>query len=96
MVLDPSLYPFAAVATLAPLLVILAIWELVWKGFGLWHASQNGHKGWFIAILVVNSAGILPIAYLLFFAGPPQHSMSSRAPAAPVAARHKPKRKSKK
>ena len=47
------------------LLVILAIWELIWKGFALWKAAQNKEKGWFIAILILNTAGILPIIYLL-------------------------------
>jgi len=47
------------------LLVVLAIWELIWKGFALWKAAQNKEKGWFIAILILNTAGILPIIYLL-------------------------------
>ena len=47
------------------LLVVLAIWEIIWKGFALWKAAQNKEKGWFIAILILNTAGILPIIYLL-------------------------------
>lgn len=46
-------------------LIILAIWELIWKGQALWKASHNNQLGWFIALLVINTAGILPIAYLL-------------------------------
>jgi len=49
------------------LLVLLSLWELVWKGFGLWHAAQNKQKGWYIAILVLITAGLLPIIYLLWF-----------------------------
>lgn len=49
------------------LLAILSVWELVWKGFGLWHSSQYRQKGWFIAILLLNTAGLLPIIYLLWF-----------------------------
>lgn len=26
------------------LLIILAIWELIWKGIALWKASKNNHK----------------------------------------------------
>ncbi|MEK7599622.1 MAG: DUF5652 family protein [Patescibacteria group bacterium] len=46
-------------------IVALALWDLVWKGLALWRASKKNQKGWFIAIIIINSAGILPIAYLL-------------------------------
>lgn len=47
------------------LIAILAVWELIWKGLALWRAAKRRQPGWFIAILLINSAGILPIAYLL-------------------------------
>ena len=47
--------------------IILGIWELVWKGLALWTASQNKQRNWFIAILILNTVGILPIVYLKFF-----------------------------
>lgn len=46
-------------------LLILAVWELVWKGIALWKAAHNDQSGWFVALLIVNSVGILPIIYLL-------------------------------
>lgn len=46
-------------------IIALALWDLVWKGLALWRASKKNQKGWFIAIIIINSAGILPIAYLL-------------------------------
>jgi hypothetical protein len=49
------------------LIVIVGLWDLFWKGKGLWRSAQRGEKWWFIAILVVNSIGILPIIYLVFF-----------------------------
>ena len=49
------------------LLIPLIIWEAIWKGIGMWKAARNGQLGWFIAILIINSIGILPIAYLYFF-----------------------------
>ncbi len=49
------------------ILLFLAIWELVWKGFALWHAAKNKQRNWFIAILIINSVGILPILFLKFF-----------------------------
>lgn len=50
----------------AVILVILALWELVWKGFALWRAARRREPYWFVAILIINTAGILPIIYLLF------------------------------
>jgi len=54
--------------TLFPTLFIgFLIWSLVWKGFSLWHAAQKGDKQWFIALLILNTAGILDILYLFVF-----------------------------
>jgi hypothetical protein len=50
-----------------PLISILMLWDLIWKGIALWKAGRNNQLGWFIALLVVNSLGILPIIYILFF-----------------------------
>jgi hypothetical protein len=48
-------------------LLIVALWDLVWKGIALWKSAKAGSLKWFVALLVLNTAGILPIAYLLFF-----------------------------
>ncbi|MDK2912419.1 MAG: hypothetical protein PWR29_1376, partial [Methanolobus sp.] len=48
-------------------ILILALWELVWKGIALWKAARNEQKYWFIAMLILNTAGILPILYIFFF-----------------------------
>ncbi len=45
--------------------VLIGFWELAWKGFALWKAARNEAKVWFVALLVFNTLGILPIAYLL-------------------------------
>jgi methionyl-tRNA synthetase len=51
-----------------PLLIIpLVLWSLIWKGLALWRAARKGSTGWFIALLLVNTAGILEILYLLVF-----------------------------
>ena len=49
------------------IILLLAIWELVWKGIALWRAGRNNHLAWYICILVLNTAGILPLVYVLFF-----------------------------
>ena len=51
------------------LLIPIIIWEAVWKGIGLWKSARNNQMIWFLAILIINSAGIVPIVYLLFFQG---------------------------
>lgn len=50
-----------------PILYLLIGWEAVWKGIALWHSARNKQLPWFIANLIVNSAGILPIVYIIFF-----------------------------
>ncbi|KKS69235.1 hypothetical protein A3A14_01640 [Candidatus Daviesbacteria bacterium RIFCSPLOWO2_01_FULL_43_38] len=45
----------------------LVVWDLVWKGVGLWKASRNNQRYWFIALLLFNTLGILPIIYIKFF-----------------------------
>lgn len=48
-------------------LIIIAVWEAAWKGIALWKSGRNNHLWWFVAIFVLNTFGLLPIAYLLFF-----------------------------
>lgn len=41
------------------------LFELVLKGFALWKSAKKDQNVWFIALLVVNSMGILPLIYLV-------------------------------
>ena len=50
------------------LLILFLLWSLVWKGLALWHSAQRDERLWFIALLVINTGGILEIVYLFFFA----------------------------
>lgn len=45
----------------------LVILDLILKGFALWRAARDNRSYWFVALLVLNTAGILPAIYLLFF-----------------------------
>ena len=56
------------------LVVLLVIWELVWKGIALWKAGHHRQLAWFIVMLVLNTAGILEIVYILFFQAKPKTS----------------------
>ena len=42
-----------------PLALAAAIWSLVWKGLALWKAARVGSVHWFVALLLVNTLGIL-------------------------------------
>lgn len=53
--------------TLTLLLALVVVWSVVWKGIALWRAARNYQRGWFIALLILNTAGILEIVYLLWF-----------------------------
>jgi methionyl-tRNA synthetase len=50
------------------LLFVLFLWSLLWKGLALWKAAKNEQRNWFVVMLIVNTVGILEIAYLFFFA----------------------------
>ena len=47
--------------------IVISIWSLIWKGISLWKCGRNNQLAWFVIILLFNTAGILPIVYLLFF-----------------------------
>lgn len=57
-----STYNFGS---LLSLFVLLALADLVLKGWSMWRAARMEKKYWFIALLVLNTAGILPITFLL-------------------------------
>jgi len=40
---------------------------MYWKGRALWKAARKTRKIWFIAILILNTMGLLEIAYLFLF-----------------------------
>ncbi len=48
-------------------IVLAGIWDAVWKGIGMWKSARNNHLPWFIAIMLLNTLGILPIIYIYFF-----------------------------
>ena len=64
---DTSFLSLQTNPQLMSLLFILVLWELFWKGIALWKAAREGQKYWFIAILILNTAGILPILYIFLF-----------------------------
>jgi hypothetical protein len=54
-----------ALPWLIPVIIVLAIWDTVWKMIALWKSARNNHLVWFIFIGILNTIGILPIIYIL-------------------------------
>jgi len=71
----PFYSPYAPLlfAAFLPLIILAVIWTIL-KGYALWHAARNGQKGWFVALLVINTLGILEIVYLIWFRKNSHHS----------------------
>jgi len=49
-------------------IILLVIWSIIWKGFALWRAAELRQKYWFVAMLIINTLGILEIIYLFVVA----------------------------
>lgn len=47
------------------LLLPLVFLDVTLKGWGMWRAARMSKNIWFIALLLVNSLGILPAIFLL-------------------------------
>ena len=60
--------------------IILGVLIIVLKGYALWHAARRSEKGWFIALFILNTLGILDLVYLYFVVGK-WHTFASGTPA---------------
>lgn len=49
--------------------LVVVLWTLLWKGLALWRAAKRGDIWWFIAMLVLNTVGLLEIVYLFVVSG---------------------------
>lgn len=57
------------------LLILLSLWALPWKGIALWKAARNNHKGWFVALFLINTLAILEILYIFVFSRKKQENV---------------------
>ncbi|MBS7623864.1 hypothetical protein KEJ39_09395 [Candidatus Bathyarchaeota archaeon] len=48
-------------------LIPLVTWSITVKGLALWYSARASQKAWFVAILVVNTIGILELVYIFLF-----------------------------
>lgn len=51
----------------ATLILLAALWALPWKGYALWKSARKNQPWWFVALLIINTLGILEILYIFFF-----------------------------
>ena len=45
-------------------IVLGVLWTLPWKGVALWRAARRKDLYWFIALLIINTLGVLEILYI--------------------------------
>ena len=62
--MDHWIYLSDGFALSLPMIIIIALWTVFWKGLALWHSARRGAAAWFIALLIINTVGILEIVYL--------------------------------
>ncbi|MEM3018290.1 MAG: DUF5652 family protein [Candidatus Bathyarchaeia archaeon] len=48
-------------------LIPLVTWSIAVKGIALWYSARASQKAWFVAVLVLNTIGILELAYIFLF-----------------------------
>lgn len=60
-----TIYTFYQTPMFYNLMIIVMLWDILWKALALWRAARNGNQGWYIFMIILNTVGILPIIYLL-------------------------------
>lgn len=50
---------------MTPVIVLLVLSDLILKGVALYKSAKKDQKVWFVALLLINSMGLLPVIYLL-------------------------------
>ncbi len=48
-------------------MLLAVVWTLPWKGVALWKAAQKKDVPWFVALMLVNTLGLLEILYIFVF-----------------------------
>ncbi len=63
-----------------PIVLVVVLWTVILKGYALWHAARGSQRWWFIALLIINTLGILEIVYLIWFRPSHTHTPHSDTP----------------
>lgn len=46
------------------IIALAVVWAVLWKCYSVWIAARNGHKKWFVALVIFNTFGILDMIYI--------------------------------
>jgi len=52
---------------LNPWFILILLYTIPLKGVALWRAAKNNHKWWFVALLILNTLGLLELLYIFVF-----------------------------
>jgi hypothetical protein len=69
----------AWLAVLIPVLILVALWDGVWRVISMWKSARNYQLAGFICLAIFSTAGILPLIYLVWC----QKDRNPRSGAAP-------------
>ncbi len=70
MITEAMITEFVSSPNFMLYMIPFMIWDMIWRGIALWKSGRNNQLAWFVALLLVNSIGILPIIYIMFFQKP--------------------------
>lgn len=60
------------------LILALILWTLPWKGVALWKSARLSQRNWFIALLILNTVGVLEILYIFIFSKKGERALIER------------------
>lgn len=58
-------------------LILVSLVTIPFKALALWKAARSDSKGWFVALLLINTLGVLDIIYY-FFLSQPDHKTKNK------------------
>lgn len=64
----PGISPTLATFLASPVGILVLLWSILWKGIALWKAARRRQLVWYVALVIINTVGILPIIYIFLLA----------------------------
>jgi hypothetical protein len=59
---------FAIDPRILRVIIVMTLVTLPLKAVALWRAARAEQKGWYIALMLINTLGLLDLTYLFYFA----------------------------
>lgn len=57
---------FAETLKYPGLISVVLLWAIIWKGIALWQAATRRQLSWYLILLMLNTMGLLEIAYIFY------------------------------